>query len=263
MLASQFLNVIIEEKTENKVQGNEDRPKNDDDDDDANNNILSNFSFKTNLPSVLLSECTIELCSQAEKKKIPELRFEASLSPSKKPRFNHLDVDILPYTVKEANSKEDNNIEELLQGVEAVYSDDEDSNEEDEDSNSGSSEGSRCPYCGRVFYRNCSLALHLKWHCSKAPKPHLAQPEVTLQLHPKNTAANDVAASVAPAQIRAYKCEVCGKSYAHKSVLKKHSVVHTGERLKCSLCSIEFTQRSSLLRHCKRIHKMGTEQTDV
>lgn len=105
--------------------------------------------------------------------------------------------------------------------VEAVYSDEE--SDDDASSDFGSTQ---CKLCGREFFRNCSLALHLKSH--------------------------ECMGSI---EIRPYKCETCGKSYAQKSVLKKHMAVHSGEKLQCNICNVGFTQRSSLVRHRKRLHK--------
>lgn len=175
-----------------------------------------------------------------------------------------------------------------------------------------------CNLCGRKFYRNCSLALHMKSHsdeyncaCSicgrefnrftllqRHAKLHseVAQYKCTacnklfddlnmLQLHATehkdklscnqceavfttkesldiHTEAmhghgehhEDVIQVRMNGGEKSYACRFCGKTYGAKAIVKKHELIHTGERLKCDECGIEFTQKSSLMRHTKRIH---------
>ncbi|GIY55284.1 hypothetical protein CEXT_473021 [Caerostris extrusa] len=51
-----------------------------------------------------------------------------------------------------------------------------------------------------------------------------------------------------------FQCPVCHRCYAQKSVLRKHLLVHTGERpYQCSVCNKSFNQKTSLRNHM-RIH---------
>lgn len=102
-----------------------------------------------------------------------------------------------------------------------------------------------CPVCGRVFHRQCNLAVHLKSHEAEG----IAIPESKLP-----DISNKSGTTLSTPADRPFKCPYCTKSYSQRSVLKKHMVVHTGERLTCNLCGIDFTQKSSLLRHVKRLH---------
>ncbi|XP_039215505.1 zinc finger and SCAN domain-containing protein 20-like [Crotalus tigris] len=49
-------------------------------------------------------------------------------------------------------------------------------------------------------------------------------------------------------------CPICGKSFAHKSLLHEHEKIHAKEKpFKCSECGISFSQMATLTSH-KRIH---------
>uniref|UniRef100_A0AAV2KUD0 C2H2-type domain-containing protein n=1 Tax=Knipowitschia caucasica TaxID=637954 RepID=A0AAV2KUD0_KNICA len=51
-------------------------------------------------------------------------------------------------------------------------------------------------------------------------------------------------------KIREHQCGVCGKVFTGRSLLKRHSVVHTGERpFSCSVCNKAFTQNAHLKMH--------------
>lgn len=52
-------------------------------------------------------------------------------------------------------------------------------------------------------------------------------------------------------------CHHCGEMFSQRCTYKKHLQLHLGERLSCTICRIDFTQRSSLLRHYKRLHLMN------
>lgn len=49
-------------------------------------------------------------------------------------------------------------------------------------------------------------------------------------------------------------CHHCGEVFSQRCSYKKHIQLHVGESLSCTICRIDFTQRSSLLRHYKRLH---------
>lgn len=54
--------------------------------------------------------------------------------------------------------------------------------------------------------------------------------------------------------VKKYKCLICAKSFLDLSHLRRHSVVHTGEKpFVCSVCQKGFSQSSSLKIH-QRLH---------
>lgn len=51
-------------------------------------------------------------------------------------------------------------------------------------------------------------------------------------------------------------CAVCSQSFSSKAALRRHFLIHSGERpYKCHVCSRGFTQSSSLKRHIQNLHK--------
>lgn len=52
-----------------------------------------------------------------------------------------------------------------------------------------------------------------------------------------------------------YKCDECGKTLAAKHSLKKHMMIHTGERnFPCSFCDMRLTDKISLRTHVRYRH---------
>ena len=52
-------------------------------------------------------------------------------------------------------------------------------------------------------------------------------------------------------QKRPFKCLICDKSFKQNCTLKRHELIHTGEKVKCPKCPVEFTRKDSLIKHQK------------
>ena len=66
--------------------------------------------------------------------------------------------------------------------------------------------------------------------------------------------------------LRPYICQECSQTFTHASSLKRHALLHTGERqYKCEKCGKEFFQKVAYETHCKshtkeRLHCKGCQQ---
>ncbi|KAF6209606.1 hypothetical protein GE061_015354 [Apolygus lucorum] len=257
MLASQFLSVVIDEVDGEQPQPAEikqeqqDEPESpssneietSDDNICSDNNLIQDLEAICKLPKVLLAECTISLANPEDKLSLAsrQCRFDAYVTPVERPKLRLKPIPLARLQGNWKDTEDDDplagppvqNIEDLLQGVEAVYSDDE---EAANGSNKELLRKTRCKVCRRGFYSD-GPAICRRCDSSQG----------------KGQGAND---EYIP---RGFQCKVCGKVYSQRSVLKKHEVVHSGYRLRCKVCGIDFTQRSSLLRHCKRIHGLQSD----
>ena len=53
---------------------------------------------------------------------------------------------------------------------------------------------------------------------------------------------------------KTFACDICGKSFNHKSNMTVHKRIHTGEKpFQCDLCDKAFTENGKLTRHKKYI----------
>nr|CAI5834218.1 unnamed protein product [Callosobruchus analis] len=62
--------------------------------------------------------------------------------------------------------------------------------------------------------------------------------------------------STDPTDILLHYCSVCPKVFCHASGLSRHLVTHTGKQFKCRHCEKQFTDKSSLRRHCVQTNHM-------
>ena len=61
---------------------------------------------------------------------------------------------------------------------------------------------------------------------------------------------------------RKYVCKTCGRRFGWSTDLKRHSILHTGEKpFRCDLCSHSFTRKFLMQNHRKRIHKVELDGT--
>lgn len=106
-----------------------------------------------------------------------------------------------------------------------------------------------CKICGRKFYRNCSLALHLKSHseeeycqCKECGKSfnRLANLERHMRVH---------------AEAKTYPCPHCDKIFRDETNLLRHTVTHSMPRqFQCDICNKGFKSQESLDVHQQSSH---------
>lgn len=77
----------------------------------------------------------------------------------------------------------------------------------------------------------------------------------------EENANSDLDEDYVPVVPRKRQCQHCSQSFSCSSSLKRHMLIHSGERpYVCNICSRTFTQSSTLKKHLRRIHKSAWEQ---
>ena len=55
-----------------------------------------------------------------------------------------------------------------------------------------------------------------------------------------------------------YPCEICGKVFKRKDIMKRHTEIHLNERkYQCSICDKAFNTSSQLGMHKNKVHKVS------
>lgn len=111
-----------------------------------------------------------------------------------------------------------------------------------------------CEICGKSYHCRTTLLSHIKNEHTKvgtficAPCNKSFTSEVKYNYHLKKAKAHTNREAVP------HFCEVCGKTLLSSNALKRHMIIHTGEKpYKCTICGAAFNQKSSLATH-DRVH---------
>ena len=88
---------------------------------------------------------------------------------------------------------------------------------------------------------------------------HSQQGKVKLEVSEKEFEMNLNAKQQQPVVILKepnHACFACPKAFAHKWMLERHLLTHTGEQpFACSICLRRFSLQASCLRHVRHVHK--------
>lgn len=112
-----------------------------------------------------------------------------------------------------------------------------------------------CPKCGKSFLKQ-GFEYHIKWSDTCADEP-VTRREQCLKCERtfKNKARlrnHVIMMHTEKGQERPFVCEICGKAFKIKYLLKEHGSVHTGvKRFMCGVCGTGFTRYSNMKRHEK------------
>ena len=148
-----------------------------------------------------------------------------------------------------------NSLEGLLKHQSSKHNVKEENIEVNEERDPQIKQAIQCEVCSKQFARNEGLRRHkyfkhegLGYNCDKCD--HAARSPLGLLKHQCST--HGVSSEHIPDDVlsSSFQCKDCGKFYNSKSVLRRHALVHTGERpFSCNKCDKRFRQKSTLEGH--------------
>ncbi|CAG2220180.1 KRAB [Mytilus edulis] len=107
-----------------------------------------------------------------------------------------------------------------------------------------------CEDCGARFHGNSQLIVHKRTH--NGSRPFSCNYCDKKFLNSGNCSAHVNKVHFGKAKESRYYCDVCNKGFHYKSVLKKHMMIHTDEKIyKCEYCSKTFSWKLCYDLHLK------------
>ena len=147
-----------------------------------------------------------------------------------------------------------------------------------------SNNNKECPFCYKTFNKLSKTKIHMvthtsafqnlsiakiamlsegQWNCMDCGKRFISSSHIKMhialvhyQLNKIDTLLNldfsEKKKEVVPKSKLGYDCELCGNLYNDRTGLRRHTLIHTGERpYPCDQCEKKFRQKATLAKHQK------------
>lgn len=113
----------------------------------------------------------------------------------------------------------------------------------------------KCDMCGKDFTYKSNLKKHVQAH-------HIIHLDQSASSDDKNASTPGIC--ITSDGLRAYQCEICGKTFSLRGNLRMHKHIHTGIKpYKCDECGKDFTYKSNLKKHVQAHSGVKRFQCDI